>query len=304
MATSVYFNNNAYGSQERFLVEDLVNESIKNHGIDVYYIPRDSRSSIDEIYGDDPVKSFTQAIKIEVYLETFNDFEGNQEFFSKFGLEVQKSVKVAMSRRSFEKYVSSVVDRNVPKEGDLIYLPLQLKLMEIKFVEQEKSFFQLGRPGFKAGSIDGIKVGFMFDLSLETFRYNGELINTGYTEIDLIADSRAPSVDYTMFVGGTGSYVANEIVFQGTSSDNATARAYVSEWNEVTRTLRLRNIYGSFSSNTNVIGTSSGATWSLQIGNTQDDASTTFDDNFRIEQEADDILDWSELNPFGSPDED
>lgn len=306
MATSVYFNNNGYGSQERFLVEDLINESIKNHGIDVYYIPRDSQSSLDEIYGDDPVKSFTQAIKIEVYLETYNDFEGNEEFFSKFGLEVSKGVKVAMSRRSFDKYVSSVVERNVPKEGDLIYLPTQLKLMEIKFVEQEKSFFQLGRPGGRSGAVSAVgqaKIGYMYEISLETFRYNGELINTGYTEIDVIADNRAQSVDYTMNAGGTGSFTVDEIVYQGASAATATARAYVSEWNAVTRTLRLRNTFGAFAANTNVIGASSGATWSLNTGNTQEDATTTFDDNVRIETEADNILDWTETNPFGSPDE-
>jgi hypothetical protein len=307
MATSVYFNNNGYASQERFLVEDLINESIKNHGIDVYYIPRDSQSSLDEIYGDDPVKSFTQAIKIEVYLETYNDFEGNEEFFSKFGLEVSKGVKVAMSRRSFEKYVSSVAERNVPKEGDLIYLPVQLKLMEIKFVEQEKSFFQLGRPGFARGGIAVAgepKVGYMFGLSLETFRYNGELINTGYTEIDAIGDVRAQSVEFELYPGGAGSYTKNEIVYQGNAAANASAKAYVADWNTVTRKLRLRNIYGAFSSNVLVKGVSSGAIWELLSGNTQEDASTTYDDNVRIEQEADEILDWSELNPFGSPDED
>lgn len=307
MATSVYFNNNGFASQERFLVEDLINESIKNHGIDVYYIPRDSQSSIDEIYGDDPVKSFTQAIKIEVYLESYNNFEGNEEFFSKFGLEVSKGVKVAMSRRSFEKYVTAVADRNVPKEGDLIYLPVQLKLMEIKFVEQEKSFFQLGRPGFGRGgavaAVGQAKVGYMFELSLETFRYNGELFKTGYTEIDIIADNYAQSVDYTLNVGGTGDYTSNEVVYQGANVASSTAKAYVADWNAVTKILRLRNIYGSFASNVNIIGASSGATWSLQSGNTQEDATTSFDDNMRIETEADNILDWTETNPFGSANE-
>lgn len=306
MATSVYFNNNGYGSQERFLVEDLINESIKNHGIDVYYIPRDSQSSLDEIYGEDPVKSFTQAIKIEVYLETYNDFEGNEEFFSKFGLEVSKGVKVAMSRRSFDKYVSTVVDRNVPKEGDLIYLPTQLKLMEIKFVEQEKSFFQLGRPGARSGAVSAVgqaKIGYMYEISLETFRYNGELINTGYTEIDAIADNRAQSVEYEMYPGGAGSFSADEIVYQGASLAAATARAYVAEWNTVTGKIRLRNIYGAFAANTLVTGASSGAIWELKTGNTQEDATTTFDDNVRIEDEADNILDWTETNPFGSPNE-
>ena len=291
---------------------------LKNHGIDVYYIPRDSQSSLDEIYGDDPVKSFTQAIKIEVYLETYNDFEGNEEFFSKFGLEVSKGVKVAMSRRSFDKYVSTVVDRNVPKEGDLIYLPTQLKLMEIKFVEQEKSFFQLGRPGFRSGGVSAVgqaKVGYMFEISLETFRYNGELFDTGYTEIDAIADNYAVSVDYTVNVGGTGDYIIDETVYQGVAANTqtgranaaiantATARGWVVNWDKVDRTLQLRNVYGAFAANTNIIGVGSNATWSMESTNTQEDASTEFDDNVRIETEADNILDWSESNPFGTANE-
>ena len=262
------------------------------------------------------LENFNQAIKIEVYLESYNNFEGNEEFFSKFGLEVSKGVKVAMSRRSFEKYVSSVVERNVPKEGDLIYLPIQLKLMEIKFVEQEKSFFQLGRPGFSSGAVAAVgqaKVGYMFELSLETFRYNGELFDTGYSDIDAIADKNAVSVEYTVYAGGTGDYFVDETVYQGTpantaperviAANTATARGFVTDWNKIDRKLTLRNIYGEFAANTNIIGVGSNATWSMQSGNTQEDASTTFDDNVRIENEADNILDWTETNPFGSPNE-
>ncbi len=83
MATSVYFNNQK-ATVEQHLLEDLIIESIKNHGIDVYYIPRDSQSSIDELFGDDPVKTFSQAFKIEMYLESFQDYEGNKEFLNIF----------------------------------------------------------------------------------------------------------------------------------------------------------------------------------------------------------------------------
>ena len=141
MGTSHYFNNQA-ASREQLLIEDMIIESIRNHGIDVFYIPRGSQSALDELFGDDPVKSFTSAYQIEMFLETFNDFEGNQEFFSKFGLEVQKSARVAVARRSFERFIPNDT-RSAPKEGDLIWLPSMEKLMEIKFVEQEKNFFQL-----------------------------------------------------------------------------------------------------------------------------------------------------------------
>ena len=157
MPVSVYFNNQG-ATREQFLVEDLIIESIRNHGIDIYYLPRASQSTFDELFGDDPVKSFNSAYKIDMYLETFNEFEGNQEFFAKFGLEIQKSAKVAVARRTFERLINPAL-RNTPKEGDLIYLPVQQKLLEIKTVEEEKNFFQAGKVA-----------PYMYALNIETFK--------------------------------------------------------------------------------------------------------------------------------------
>lgn len=309
MPTSVYFNNQG-ASREQLLLEDMVIESIKNHGIDVIYLPRGSQSTPkvysasnpDELFGDDPIKAFTKAYPLDVYLETYNNFEGNEEFFSKFGLEVNKGVKVTLARRTFEKFVPSTL-RNVPKEGDLIWLPTQLKLMEIKFVEQEKSFFQLGRPGGGAVSaVAGAKIGYMYELSLETFKYNGEVISTGYPEIDAIADMRAFSVSYTLNAGGTSTFDQDELVYQGASYATATATGYVADWNKPTRILQLRNVRGEFAANAAIKGTASGASWVLSAApDTMEDASTPFDDNVRIENEADNILDFTETNPFGEP---
>jgi len=302
MATSVYFNNQG-ASREQFLIEDMVIESIKNHGIDVYYIPRDSQSELDELFGDDPVKSFSGAYKMEMYWESFNDFTGNQEFFSKFGLQVEKGVEMALARRTFEKYVP-YESRNTPKEGDLVFLPVQNKLMEIKFVEQEKNFFQLGRSSTRShGGVDQRIMPYMYGLTLETFKYNGELLQTGVPMIDSVADYNAFSVAYTMQAGGTSTYKMGEIVYQGGSLATATAKAYVRDWNKTSLQLILRNIRGAFAANSVIKGYNSGAQWTLVSGNTQEDATEPFDDNTRIESEADNILDWSETNPFGSANE-
>jgi Virus neck protein len=290
MATSPYFNNQG-ATREQWLLEDLIIESIRNHGIDIYYIPRDSQSSLDELYGDDPVKCFTEAIKIDMYLETFSDYTGNKEFFSKFGLEIQETAKVAVARRTFERFVPKSL-RNLPKEGDLIYLPVQMKLMEVKFVEEERNFFQLGRDSRNP---------YMYALTIEAFKYNGELINTGHTEIDNIADYRAFGIDYTMSAGGSGTFDKQEIVYQGASLATATAKGYVSDWNVVTRKLRIRNIKGEFAPSVAVVGTISGASWNISSGDDMENATSLFDDNTRIETEADNFLDFSEANPFGEP---
>lgn len=290
MPVSVYFNNQN-ATREQWLLEDLIIESIRNHGIDIYYIPRDSQSSLDELYGEDPVKSFTKAYKIDMYLETFDDYTGNKEFFSKFGLDIQETAKVCVARRTFERFVPGSL-RNLPKEGDLVYLPVQYKLMEIKFVEEEKNFFQLGRDSQNP---------YMYSLTVEAFKYNGELINTGYSELDRMADSKAFGLDFTVDGGGTGSYEAQEIVYQGATLANATAKGYVSAWDEPSGTLRLRNIKGEFANGVTVIGATSNAQWHIEGTGSMENASDAIDDNVRIENEALDVLDFSENNPFGNP---
>lgn len=302
MGTSQYFNNQA-ATREQLLIEDMVIESIKNHGLDVLYLPRESRSEIDELFGDDPVKYYSKTFPMEMFLETYNDFEGNQEFFSKFGLEVQKTARLAVARRTFEKFVPFSL-RNAPKEGDLIWIPTLQKLMEIKFVEQEKNFFQLGRgSATHTGSLDqlGRYMPYMYELSLEMFRYNGELLETGFVAIDSVADLHAFGVEYTLQANGNGTYTRNEIVYQGTDLANSTAKGYVSNWNLPNNKIIIRNIKGVFESNTALKGVSSNASWILSSGNFQEDSSDKFDDNIMIEQEADNILDFSENNPFGEP---
>ena len=293
MPTSVYFNNQR-ATVEQQLLEDLIIESIRNHGIDVYYLPRESQSSTDELFGDDPVKCFRHAIKIEMYLESFQDYEGNKEFFGKFGLELQETAKLCLSRRSFERLVTRQFPTThiVPKEGDLVYLPVQFKLMEIKFVEEEKNFFQLGRDS---------KSPYMYGLTMEAFKYNGELIQTGVTLIDNIPDVQAYSLEYQLDSGGSGTFVDQEWVYQGASLETATAKAVISTWDKPSRKLRLRNIKGAFVTSEQIKGASSGAIWNIT---TEADVMRNInyeniEDNERIEQEADNILDFSEANPFG-----
>jgi hypothetical protein len=290
MAVSVYFNNQG-ATREQILIEDMIIESIKNHGIDVYYLPRESHSELDRLFGDDPVKKYTKAFKIDMYLESFQDFEGNQEFFSKFGLQIQKEARVAVARRTFERYVPSIL-RNVPKEGDLIFMPVQQKLLEIRFVEEEKNFFQAGK-----------FAPYMYGLNLEVFKYNGEIIDTGVAELDAIADLSAYGIEFTLNAGGSGTYDDHEIVYQGATLAAATAKGYVSSWDLPNRKLIIRNIKGSFAANTVIKGSESNAQWTMTSGDPQENATDDFEENVLLENEADNILDWTETNPFGTSDE-
>ena len=295
MATSVYFNNQR-ATVEQHLLEDLIIESIKNHGIDVYYLPRESQSSVDELFGDDPVKYFRKAIKIEMYLESFQNYEGNQEFFSKFGLEVQDTARLCVARRRFERQVSSVMgaDRRVPKEGDLIYLPIQFKLMEIKFVQEEKNFFQLGRDSINP---------YMYGLTVEAFKYNGELLQTGTEEIDRIADLQSNVLELDLNAGGTSTFQRFEVVYQGSTLATATAKGIVAGWNKPTQKLKLRNVKGAFVGGTLVKGSTSNAQWTLNAAPDllKNVNAGNIEDNDILESEADGIIDFTEINPFGEP---
>lgn len=295
MSTSVYFNNQR-ATVEQHLLEDLIIESIKNHGIDVYYLPRESQSSVDELFGDDPVKYFRKAIKIEMYLESFQNYEGNQEFFSKFGLEIQDTARLCVARRRFERQVSSVMgaDRRIPKEGDLIYLPVQFKLMEIKFVQEEKNFFQLGRDSINP---------YMYGITVEAFKYNGELIQTGTDEIDRIADLQSNVLELDLNAGGTNTFQRFEVVYQGSTLATATAKGIVAGWNKPTQKLKLRNVKGAFVGGTLVKGSTSNAQWTLNaapdlLKNVNEG---NIEDNDILESEADGIIDFTEINPFGEP---
>lgn len=143
--TSHYFNNySANETNEMRLMEDVIVESIQIMGHDVFYLPREAWSEDDNILGENVTNRFKRAYTIEAYLANVEGYEGDGDFFSKFGLEIRDTSNFILSRRSFEKYIpSSIAIR--PREGDLIYVPVMQKIFEIKFVEEELMFFSLGK---------------------------------------------------------------------------------------------------------------------------------------------------------------
>lgn len=172
MATSVYFNNFA-SSQEQQLIEDLIIESIRIYGLDMYFMPR-QREAFDQIYGEDTLSIFNKAFNIEMYVRSVDGFQGDGDFMSKFGLEIRDRVTFTVSQRVFgEEAGSAGMELYRPKEGDLIFLPLNNKIFEIKFVEHESIFYQLG-------SLQ------TYDLTCELFQYSSERFETGIGIIDTL----------------------------------------------------------------------------------------------------------------------
>ena len=293
MATSVYFNN--YNSQaEQRLFEDLIVESIKIMGFDAYYLPNDNDEARDIIFGEDPTKRFSSAFPLELFLSEAMDYSGEKEFFSKFGLEIKNHTKVVVSRRTFSQRVPQNTFKR-PREGDLIYIPFLNgtgELYEITFADQDKEFHTLGRIN-----------PYFYELHLEKFKYSHEIIDTGVQAIDDAVTFSTYQIDLTTTTGNGINYQIKEIVYQAPDDThaNATATAFVQSWLPLANTLTISNIAGEFVDGQVIIGASSNAQYILSTydplkDNVRDDSY----DNYAIENQANNIIDLTESNPFGS----
>lgn len=176
MPLNPYFisDNKTQGSDnEQMLLSDLIEESIKIWGQEFQYIPRQLVAK-NEILGEDRLSRFNHAYPIEMYVETPNGFLGQGEFVSKFGLYIEQSMQITMSRRRWFELVARFGNNILPErpaEGDLIYYPITNRLFEIKLVDKETGFWQLGQLQ-------------TFKLTIELFQYSSERIDTGVPEID------------------------------------------------------------------------------------------------------------------------
>lgn len=284
MATSHYFPVQYGGFKgEQNLIQDLVDEQIKLFGTDVYYLPR--KITIDNSLNDITYSEFSQKIVIEMLLQNVEGFGSPAEFISKFGLRITDEIKFIVSKRRWQQEsgkISTLIEEDRPVEGDLIYFPLTKNLYEIKFVEVEKVFYQLGELYF-------------YDITAEIYEIGNESIDTGVEEIDLIDDLTDPSVEYTMAAGGSGLYIIGEKVEGSTSEFTAKVKA----WNPFTRTLILVDRVGNFVDGESLVGVESDASWNVASFSTIEDSNSQYDDNKYIEQEGNQLLDFSERNPFG-----
>ena len=307
MTTNFYFNNFPANqiTSEQLLIEDLVIESMQIHGMDVFYLPRTVRTGneVDYLYGEDTLKEYKTAYNIEMYMEDVTGMEGEGDFISKFGLEIRDEVTMLVSRRRF-KYVTGTSNLLHPREGDLVYIPLVQNFFEITFVEHENGqamYYTLGRG--RGGNV------YVYALKMKQFNFSNEIIETGVDEVDeQIRDSYTRSRLNMVLTTGSGTYTADEIVFQSPDNTlaNATAQAHVYSWTKgATRELDVYRVIGTFANSSNTIGATSGAyyTTSGTLDETALDNNAFEDiiDNTRIESESDNIIDFTEINPFGEP---
>ena len=184
------------GSQsEQRLVQDLINEQLQIYGVEVTYIPRKfvrKQTIIKEVQSS----AFDDNFLLEAYVNTYEGYGGQGDIMTKFGVSLRDELTLTISKERFEDFISPFLESDEdyelstrPREGDIIFFPLGARLFEVKFVEHEEPFYQLGK-------------NYVYQLKCELFEYEDEVIDTG---IDII-DSQLEDIGYitTLQLIGTG----------------------------------------------------------------------------------------------------
>ena len=224
MAKNVYFSGGT--TTEQTLYEDLIIESLKIYGHDVYYLPREIVKE-DDLFGEDVLSKFDENYMIEMYVSNYEGFEGDGTLMTKFGVRITDEATFVIAKRRWEDLIAAsnnLVSSFRPNEGDVIYFPLTGQLFQIKFVEHEKPFRML----------NDIQT---YNLVTELMEYSGERLDTGVEEIDDITRDIGYSLtlklsdglkDVIVTAGGSGYTAGSAVTFSGGGGSNAVAGATIS----------------------------------------------------------------------------
>jgi hypothetical protein len=298
--TNVYFSHGT--RNEQHLVEDLIIESLRIYGQEVFYIPR-TLVSKDNVLGEDRLSEFKSAFPVEMYFENIDNFGGQGAFIQKFGLMMEQSATLVVARRRWEQFIGrygATILPSRPCEGDLIYFPLSKGLFEVKFVQHQDPFYQLGKL-------------YVYKLQVELFQYSSERIDTGLPAVDAFESLKTFSTNTTrssfgyvksinIISQGSGYTTAPTVVITSGTGTGATATAVLGSGTTAGKVIRVDVTNGgtgyqvapaiAFSGGG---GTNAGATAVIEADIDKPDS---FGDNNTFKEEASDIL-FSESNPFG-----
>ena len=217
-------NNSTSIQSEKNLYSDLVKEAIQIFGHDVYYIDRTTVAT-DNILGVDSLSTFTSQVPIEMYVEDAEGgYQGEKELMSQFGLENRNELTLVVHKERFQDLTKQLqietgtdttggsillesgtinqsddayeletvttgsdfyiltetdaVSTDRPLEGDLVYHPILGKIFEVSFVDHDEPFHQLdNNPIYK--------------LNCKSYEYSSEAIDTGILDIDSIEDTES-----------------------------------------------------------------------------------------------------------------
>jgi hypothetical protein len=314
---------------ERTLYQNLIKEAIQIYGHDVYYMDRQSVNE-DTLFGEDTTNQFNTQHPIEMYVEDGEGYAGDKEIMTQFGLENRNEITFVVSKERFQEldrqvqiesstdttggsilletgtidqsedssilstvsgdnnfYIiqdTAATNSDRPLEGDLVYHPVLTKVFEVSFVDHDEPFHQLdNNPVYK--------------LRCKQYEYSQEVIDTGIAEIDEIEDDLSTDTSehqFTLEQSTTQNenirleYRTQEdgLLLEETDGDNITAE---DDDSSVGTNILLEN----------AADTGNDA-YLIQEDYIVGDMSTDKTaQNELFDSLDDDILDFSESNPFG-----
>ena len=304
---------------EKNLYRDLVTEAIQIYGHDVHYLDR-TLVAEDTVLGEDSISKFQYSAPIEMYMEDADGgYAGERELMTQFGLQNLSEATFVVSKERFQDKTKQIqietgtdttggsilvesgtldsdyklegstyyilsetdaTDSDRPLEGDVIYHPVLGKLFEINFVDHDEPFYQLdNNPVYK--------------MRCRLFEYSSEALDTGISAIDAIEDDLSRQALIYQFTLEQSSAVNEDIrlewgvadaglVLEETDGDNILGE---NDSSSVGESIILEN--GSYLLNEEYI-----------VGDFDQDKTAQ---NELFDDLDDDVLDFSEKNPFGDP---
>jgi len=327
--TAFHTNNLSSIASERTLYQNLIKEAIQIYGHDVFYMDRQSVNE-DTLFGEDTLNQFNTQHPIEMYVEDGEGYAGDKEIMTQFGLENRNEITFVVSKERFQDldrqvqiesgtdttggsilletatidqvgdssilttvsgdgsfYIiqdTAATDADRPLEGDLVYHPVLTKVFEVSFVDHDEPFHQLdNNPVYK--------------LRCKQYEYSQEILDTGIAEIDAIEDSLSVSTaghQFTLEQSTTqneGITIQHSVgnfgvLLEETNGDNITAE---DDDSSVGTNILLENAADT-----------GNAEYLIQEDYIVGDMSTDKTaQNELFDSLDDDILDFSENNPFG-----
>ena len=321
MAVNKHFHTSgaAAVTTEKNLYRDLVTEAIQIYGHDVHYLDR-TLVAEDTVLGEDSISKFQYSAPIEMYMEDADGgYAGERELMTQFGLQNLSEATFVVSKERFQDKTKQIqietgtdttggsilvesgtldsdyklegstyyilsetdaTDSDRPLEGDVIYHPILGKLFEINFVDHDEPFYQLdNNPVYK--------------MRCRLFEYSSEALDTGISAIDAIEDDLSRQALIYQFTLEQSSAVNEDIrlewgvadaglVLEETDGDNIIGE---NDSSSVGESIILEN--GSYLLNEEYI-----------VGDFDQDKTAQ---NELFDDLDDDVLDFSEKNPFGDP---